>query len=90
LVSVSAAISTRLIAHSGMSGRQFPRILAPATASIASTIAQKYQHSQPTAKPAHGPSASRQYSMNDPTRGLATAISPSIRITSTTSRPAAR
>ena len=32
-------------------------IVAPATASIASTIAQKYQYSQPTEKPAHGPSA---------------------------------
>src|SRR5918912_660096 len=56
------------------------KTVAPATASTASTIAQKYQYSQPTLKPAHGPSAWRQYSTNEPTCGLATAISPSIRI----------
>ena len=65
------------------------RIVAPATASIARTIAQKYQYSHPTENPAHGPSALRQYSTNDPTAGLATAISPSIRITRTMSTPAA-
>src|SRR4051812_41949747 len=66
-VAVSAVMSTRLISHIGMPGSQLRRISAPATASTASTMAQKYQYSQPTEKPAQGPSARRQYSMNEPT-----------------------
>src|SRR4051812_47840237 len=76
--------------QTGTPGSQRCRIVAPAIASTARTMAQKYQYSQPTVKPAHGPSALRQYSTNDPTAGFATAISPSIRITSTMSAPAAR
>ena len=41
-------------------------------------------------KPAQPPSERRAYSANDPTCGLATAISPSIRMISTTSTPAIR
>ena len=41
-------------------------------------------------KPAQLPSERRAYSANEPTCGLATAISPSIRMTSTISRPAIR
>jgi len=63
-------------------------ISAPAVASMARTMAQKYQYSQPTLKPAQPPSAERQYSTNEPTVGLATAISPSIRIITMMSAPA--
>ena len=41
-------------------------------------------------KPAQPPSDRRAYSVNEPTCGLATAISPSIRMTSTIRKPAAR
>ena len=42
-VSVSRLISTKLMTQIGIPGSQFWRISAPATASTASTIAQKYQ-----------------------------------------------
>jgi hypothetical protein len=53
------------MSHTGASIQRW-RIVAPATASMARTIAQKYQYSQPTVNPAHGPSAWRQYSTNEP------------------------
>ena len=87
---MSSSITARLIAHTGTPGSQRCMIVAPATASIASTIAQNHQYSQPIVKPARGPSAVRQYSTNDPTAGLATAISPSIRMMRTTRTPASR
>ena len=43
--------------QTGTPGSQRCRIVAPATASIARTIAQKYQYSQPIVKPAQRPSA---------------------------------
>ncbi len=89
LMPVSSAISSTAMSHTGASIQRC-RISAPATASIASTIAQKYQYSQPTLKPAQPPSDRRADSANEPTCGLATAISPSIRITSTISTPANR
>jgi hypothetical protein len=55
---VSSVISPSAISHSGRSIQRC-RISAPATASIASTIAQKYQYSQPVLKPAQPPSARR-------------------------------
>ena len=87
---MSSSITARLIAHTGTPGSQRCRIVAPATASIARTMAQNHQYSQPMVKPARGPSAVRQYSTNDPTAGLATAISPSMRMMSTTRTPASR
>jgi hypothetical protein len=42
-VAVSSVMRTRAIVHIGMPGSQLRRISAPATASTASTIAQKYQ-----------------------------------------------
>jgi hypothetical protein len=89
-VPVSSSMTARLMAHTGTPGSQRCRMVAPATASMASTMAQNHQYSQPIVKPAREPSALRQYSMKDPTVGLATAISPSMRITSTISPPASR
>ena len=89
LIPVSSAISPSAISHSGRSTQRC-RISAPATASMARTMAQKYQYSQPVVKPAQPPSERRAYSANEPTCGLATAISPSIRMTSTISTPAIR
>ena len=43
-------------------GHHVPRILAPATASRATTITQKYQYIQPVRKPASSPRARRLYS----------------------------
>ena len=65
------------------------------------TTTQKYQYSQPTEKPAQPPIERRAYSRTsergedcesakEPTDGLAEAISPSIRITSTIRTPASR
>ena len=89
LTPVSSVISASAMTHSGRSIQRW-RISAPATASMASTIDQKYQYSQPVLNPAQPPSARRAYSANEPTCGLATAISPSIRMTSTIRKPAAR
>ena len=61
--------------------------MAPAVASTASTTTQKNQYSQPMENPAQRPSARSAYAENEPEVGLAAAISPSIRITSTTSAP---
>ncbi len=88
-VAVSSTMRTRLMSHIGASIQRC-RMVAPATASMARTIAQKYQYSQPTVKPARAPRALREYSTNYPTDGLATAISPSIRMTRTMRMPAAR
>lgn len=63
------------------------RIAAAAVASTASTTDQKNQYSQPIVKPAQRPRARSAYAENEPDVGEAAAISPSIRITSTTSRP---
>lgn len=56
-------------------------------ASTASTTTQKNQYSQPIEKPAQRPSARSACAENEPDVGLAADISPSIRITSTTSVP---
>jgi hypothetical protein len=90
LVSVSSTISPSDSAHSGTPGSQCWRIPAPAIASTPTTMTQKYQYSQPTEKPAQPPIELRAYSAKEPTVGLATAISPSMRITSTISVPASR
>src|SRR3954471_10038037 len=81
LVAVSAIISTSEEAQIGTPGSHPWMIAAPAAASTARTMTQKYQYSQPTAKRAQWPSASPAYCANDPVEGCATAISPSIRIT---------
>ncbi len=65
-------------------------MLAPAIASTGTTIIQKYQYSQPAMKPAQGPRPARANSVKDRTAGNATAISPSMRITSSTSVPVIR
>ena len=57
-MSVSRSISTRLVAQIGTSNQRW-MISAPATASIASTITQNHQYSQPVANPAQLPSDSR-------------------------------
>lgn len=58
LVSVSRTITTRLVTQIGMSNQRW-RTSAPATASMARTIAQNHQYSQPAVKPAQLPSAIR-------------------------------
>src|ERR1700730_6922316 len=63
---------------------------APANASTGTTIIQKYQYSQPATNPAHGPKPARANSVKERTAGSATAISPSMRITSSTSVPVIR
>ncbi|MOA20839.1 hypothetical protein D3C78_1413040 [compost metagenome] len=72
------------------SGIHCSRILAPTTASTATTITQKYQYNQPLVNPTQLPRPIRAYSVKEPTPGSATAISPSMRITSITTMPAAR
>src|SRR3984957_11227534 len=71
-------------------GSHWCRILAPAIASTGTTMIQKYQYSQPQVKPAHGPKPTRANSVNELVVGRATAISPSMRITSSTSTPVSR
>lgn len=56
-------------------------------ASTASTTTQKNQYSQPIEKPAQRPSARSACAENEPEVGFAADISPSMRITSTTSVP---
>lgn len=56
-------------------------------ASTASTTTQKNQYSQPIENPAQRPSARSACAEKEPEVGLAADISPSIRITSTTSVP---
>src|SRR3954463_5442245 len=90
LVAVSAIISTSEAAQIGTPGSHPWMIAAPAAASTARTMTQKDQYSQPTRKRAQPPTARPAYSAKDPVLGWATAISPSIRMTSTTSSPAAR
>ncbi len=60
---------------------------APAVASTASTTTQKNQYSQPMVKPAQGPRARSACAEKEPEVGFAADISPSMRITSTTSVP---
>ena len=55
---VISSISPRASTHKGRPTHGC-RILAPATASKPTTMTQKYQYSQPTAKPAQPPSAVR-------------------------------
>ena len=57
LVAVSAIISTSEDAQIGTPGSHSWMIAAPAAASTARTMTQKYQYSQPTAKRAQSPSA---------------------------------
>src|SRR5689334_6284168 len=59
LVSVMAVSRTSEHSHNGMPGSQYWTILAPAMASNPTMMTQKYQYSQPTEKPAQGPSALR-------------------------------
>ncbi|MND85385.1 hypothetical protein D3C80_773110 [compost metagenome] len=62
---------------------------AAALASSGITSTQNHQYSQPMVKPAQRPMARSAYVENEPVSGEATAISPNMRITSTTSVPAA-
>ena len=87
LVAVIRIVRTSAISHNGPSIQRC-RMLAPATASKPTTMTQKYQYSQPLVKPHRSPSDRRINSVNEPSVGWAAAISPSIRITSTTRPPA--
>src|ERR1700691_2102390 len=67
-VTVSNSIIDKLMTHEGSPGNQKRINPAPATASIATTMTQKYQYIQPVTKPASSPSrgwslqARREYS----------------------------
>ena len=63
-------------------GTQRCSSVAPAMASTGITTIQKYQYSQPTAKPAQSPSPARANSVKERTVGISTAISPRLRMTS--------
>src|ERR1700754_4145016 len=89
LITVITDSSTRPMTQTG-AGIQRCRMAAPATASTATTITQKYQYSQPLVKPAQLPRPMRAYSVNEPTPGTASAISPSMRMTISTTMPATR
>src|SRR6266704_4701518 len=74
---VITAIKPRPNSQEGTRGIQECRILAPAIASTATVMIQKYQYSQPATKPAQGPRPVRANSVKARTFGRATAISPS-------------
>ena len=83
-------IRIRPNASGGTGWNQACRMLAPAIASTGTTIIQKYQYSQPATKPPQLPSPARPNSVNERTFGSVIAISPSMRITSSTSVPVIR
>ena len=87
LTAVMTAMRPVPSASIGTSGIQRCRILAPAIASTGTTSTQKYQYSQPTTKPAQLPRPARANSVNERTSGMATAISPSMRMTISTIMP---
>ncbi len=62
LRSENASTSARVSSQGGAAGNQKMRRRAPATASSATTMTQKYQYIQPVRKPASSPSARRLYS----------------------------
>src|SRR5512143_642921 len=76
---VITAISTRPISQIGSAIHCWIS-LAPAIASIGTTITQKYQYSHPATNPAPCPSPWRANSVKDRMPGCATAISPSMRM----------
>ena len=63
-VTVSNNSNARLIAQVGSSGNQKRTSPAPATASSATTMTQKYQYIQPVRKPASSPSRGRSLKAN--------------------------
>ncbi len=58
-VSVSDSSNARLMSQAGSWGSQKRTSPAPATASSATTMTQKYQYIQPVQKPASAPSRGR-------------------------------
>src|ERR1700741_4663551 len=89
LTPVITAINTIPSSQAGSPSQPW-RMVAPAIASTGTTMIQKYQYSQPATNPAHGPSPTRANSVNARTSGRATAISPSIRMTSRINTPVNR
>jgi hypothetical protein len=61
-VTVKMSINPRVKIQEGTSGSQYFKSVAPATASSATTMTQKYQYIQPVRKPAMLPRASLLYS----------------------------
>ncbi|CAM5735182.1 hypothetical protein SHIRM173S_12979 [Streptomyces hirsutus] len=74
-------------AHSGVPGSQPVTIFAAPMPSRPTAVHSSTQNAQPEAKPAQGPIARSACAENEPDDGYAADISPSIRITSMTSRP---
>src|ERR1700722_18886831 len=60
-VRVSDSSNAKLMNHAGAFGSQKRISPAPATASSATTMTQKYQYIQPVRKPASSPSAGRSF-----------------------------
>ena len=86
---VMIAISPTPISHAGNAIHCCSNC-APAMASTGTTTIQKYQYIQPTTNPAQSPRPVRAKSLKVRTCGSATAISPSMRMTSSTRMPAIR
>lgn len=76
-------------AHSGVPGSQPDMISAAPIPSRPTATQSRNQNAQPEVNPAHGPIARSAWTENEPEAGLAADISPSIRMTSITSRPEA-
>lgn len=74
-------------AHSGVPGSQPVTIFAAPIPSSPTAVQSSTQKDHPAVKPAHGPIARSACAENEPEDGYAADISPSIRITSMTSRP---
>src|SRR5689334_24156769 len=66
---VRMAMRMRPICQTSSIGNQACAVCAPTSASNATTTTQNHQYSQPVMKPAPLPSATRTYSVNDPSPG---------------------
>nr|VDG62798.1 Uncharacterised protein [Streptococcus thermophilus] len=71
---------TSAVIQWGICGNQKSRNVPMAVSSIMPTTIVVYHQFHPATKPARGPMKSRAYAANDPETGLATAISPSMRM----------
>ena len=88
--SVMATISTQPLCQAGIVRPSSARMFTAAITSMGITTTQKNQYNQPTENPAQLPSPSRANSVKERASGFATAISPSIRMTISTSSPVNR
>src|SRR5690606_41014110 len=87
LVPQNTTMNSATQAHSGVPGSQPVTILAAPMPSRPTAVHSSTQNDQPAVNPAQGPSARSACAEKEPDDGWAADISPSIRITSITSRP---